>query len=127
MIRKTVERPAGRSMLVRYMPELTTILEQLLRLLVSSDNPGQARTVGRLIELRSADPAEFDRLLHSVDMWGGSGAVWEVGPSRMNRDEVQSFRTAIIALSEWMESEGVGFERSRFIADVFRKWKAAGI
>ena len=109
------------------MPEVTPILEQLRRLLISSDNPGQARTVERLIELRSTNRAEFDRLLHSVDMWGGSGAVWEVGPSRMNRDEVQSFRAGIIALSEWMESQGAGFERSRFIADVFRKWNAAGI
>ncbi|HTW95317.1 MAG TPA: hypothetical protein VMD30_11015 [Tepidisphaeraceae bacterium] len=109
------------------MPEPTAILEQLRRLLINSDNLGQARTVERLIELRSADPAEFNRLLQGVDMWGGSGAVWEVGPTRMNRDEVQSFRAAIIALAEWMESESVGFERSRFIADVFRKWNAAGI
>jgi hypothetical protein len=109
------------------MRELLPILEQLRRLLISSDNPGQAATVERLIQLHAADAAEFDRLLHSVDLWGGSGAVWEVGPTGMNREEVESFRAGIIALAEGMDSKGVGFERSRFIADVFRKWNAMGI
>jgi hypothetical protein len=109
------------------MSDALHILEQLRRLLISSDNPGQAATVERLIDLRSTDAAEFDRLLQSVDMWGASGAVWEVGTTRMSREEVLLFRAGIIALAEWMDSEGVGFERSQFIAGVFRKWNAMGI
>jgi hypothetical protein len=112
---------------IRYMPELLPILQQLQSLLTVSDNPGQAKVIAKLMELHSTDATDFNRLLHSVDMWGGSGAVWEVGPSRMDSAQVRSFRDNIIALADWMDAGNMGFERSRFIAGVFRKWNAMGI
>ena len=76
---------------------------------------------------RQTDAVAFNRLLHSVDMWGGSGAVWEVGPSRMDSSQVLSFRETIIALADWMDLQGTRFDRSRFITGLFRKWNAMGI
>jgi hypothetical protein len=109
------------------MLDVLPILQQLHALLVASDNPGQAKVVRKLMDLHQTDTAAFNHLLHSVDMWGGSGAVWEVGPSRMDSSQVRSFRDTIIALADWMDLQGTGLERSRFIAGVFRKWNAMGI
>jgi len=40
---------------------------------------GQAEVVEKLIELLTQENLEqFSKLLNSIDMWGGSGAVWEV-------------------------------------------------
>lgn len=106
------------------MSTMISILEELRRLLTDSSHPAQAAFVAELIELHPSDPHRFTQLLQSIGMWGGAGAVWEVGP--INMDE-KAFRSAIIALADQMEAEGIGSDRSRFVAVVFRKWNDMGI
>ncbi len=99
-------------------------LKELGRILLKNDWDGQAEIIQCLINLHDTDQKEFVRLLHSIDMWGGSGAVWEVGD--LGEDEV-AFRYAIIRLAAQMDEAGLGTERNRYIASTFRKWNQAGI
>jgi hypothetical protein len=95
-------------------------LNELVRLLAKHDHHGKARVVQGLVEaLQAGNQTEFVTLLHSVDMWGGSGAVWEVG--ELGEDK-QAFQCAIIQLSADMDQAGLGTERSRFIASTFVEW-----
>jgi len=103
------------------MLDVLTALEKLLR---EHRHHGQACVVARLRNLYDCDQAEFTKLCQSVDVWGGSGAVWDcVG---FDQDE-NAFRAAIIRLADEMQAADIGTERSRYIASVFRKWQSAGI
>jgi len=99
-------------------------LRELCRLLLANAFPGQAEIVQRLLQLNDENSDEFVRLLISVDMWGGSGAVWEVGDLG---DDTLAFRNAFIMLAAQMERAGLGTEGSRFIASTFRQWNRAGV
>jgi hypothetical protein len=103
---------------------MLTQLQEIHRLLVNHQHAGQAVVVGKLIELLPVDRDAFIRLLQGVDVWGGSGAVWEVGP--LGADE-RSFRSAIISLATQMDAQGIGSERSRFIARTFENWNRLGV
>jgi hypothetical protein len=106
------------------MSAMLPILQELHRLLIESGHPGQANFVEQLIALLSTDHEKFVRLLQSVGMWGGAGAVWEVEPLNMNE---QAFRAGIIALAAEMDAQGIGMERSRWISYVFQEWNKAGL
>lgn len=103
---------------------MTNDLQEIHRILVKHNHPGQAEVVARLLVLYSQDLGQFSQLLQSISMWGGSGAVWEVGPTG---EDTRRFREAFIRLSDWMESNGLGMERSRFIASVFLYWNDLNI
>jgi hypothetical protein len=103
---------------------MITTLRELHRLLVKHDYPGQAETVAKLIELREGDGKDFTRLLQSGEMWGGSGAVWEVGSME---GDTRAFRSAIMSLAAEMDEAGLGLEHSNFIANVFRDWNEKGL
>jgi|GEM_PF-1480063 len=79
------------------------ILLSLSELLVLSQNVGQAAIVNDLIMLlEQGNYNSFLKLINSVDMWGGSGAVWEVGIE--NKKYEIAFRKEIINLIELMEA-----------------------
>jgi hypothetical protein len=99
-------------------------LREIRRLLLANGFPGQAEVVERLLHLNDENPTEFVRLLTSADMWGGSGAVWEVGD--LGNDE-RAFRDAIISLAGQMDRADLGSERSRSTASTFRQWNRNGI
>lgn len=99
-------------------------LRELRDILTRQGHPGQARVVDRLIQLHDHDPEEFQRLLQSVDMWGGSGAVWEVGSLFT---DARRFGELIIRLAEEMDAAGLGTPRSQDIANTFRSWRGQGL
>jgi hypothetical protein len=99
-------------------------LRAVSEILWKQDHPGQAEVVDRLIQLHENDRVEFRRLLQSIDMWGGSGAVWEVAPLG---DDDRRFCQLIVRLAEEMEAARLGTDRSRDIAGIFRYWLAQGI
>jgi hypothetical protein len=84
-----------------------------------------------LIALGEARAATFTQELGGLSLWGGSGAVWEIGTLRLEgiskaearRDERQ-FGRAIIELADEMTARQLGTEmgadRPRFIASAFR-------
>jgi len=105
----------------------TTLIDSLKilqELLGKHGHAGQANVVQKLIELRTQKRPEFTLLIQSVDMWGGTGAVWEVGS--MGSD-MRQFRQAIIDLAAAMDRDAIGTDRARYIASVFSDWNRRGL
>jgi hypothetical protein len=107
-------------------------LEALRYLLAKYQRGGQAIFVSNLIDMRRASDPDFLKYLASVEMWGGSGSVWEVDKFRSSNregayaDELR-FRNAIISIANQMEKDGVGSERTRYIAETFKVWTVKGL
>jgi hypothetical protein len=112
------------------MSEVEDILAQIRSLLEKHGHDGQASVIAELEGARKNDPNAYRERVRSVDLWGGSGAVWDVclacaePPSPSEREDERCFRSSIIALAQAMDREGLGTERSRFIADTFSHWTA---
>ena len=101
-------------------------LSQLAELLHKYGHDGQAAVVDEILATLETSTPDYKRLA-SIDMWGGSGAVWEVCliPSAMRvagRDDETSFRSAIIRIAAAMDQMKIGTERTRFIAKTFQGW-----
>lgn len=107
-----------------YTQHMLDILRELRLLLSLHGHRGQENVVAQLIELYQFDRERFAKLIQSVEVWGGAGAVWEVGD--LGPDTVP-FRNAIVRLAEALESERLATNRSRDIADIFRRWNEMGI
>jgi uncharacterized protein YfaS (alpha-2-macroglobulin family) len=59
--------------------ELETSLKKIISILDQSNNSPQARVMeSALNSLKTNNEKEFTEISKSVDLWGGSGAVWEV-------------------------------------------------
>jgi hypothetical protein len=101
-------------------------------LLAKYQHGGQATFVSHLIDMRRGSDPDFFKYLTSVEMWGGPGSVWEVDKFRSSsREEAYTdelrFRNAIISIANQMEKDGVGSERTRFIAESFKVWTEKGL
>lgn len=82
----------------KFIQSLTVIS----RLLYDNENIGQANFLLHLIELiKHRDFSSFIKEINSVDMWGGSGAVWEVYIE--NRDTEREFQRNLLELISLME------------------------
>lgn len=109
-------------------------LEEIRGLLRKHDFPGQAEVMDDLLRLIESNYGQFVRKIQGVDVWGGSGAVWEVGsfanrgfPAEFAIDDELQFRRAIIQLSHQMDESGIGTDRARYIASVFNDWLQKGL
>ena len=102
-------------------------LSRLSELLHKHGHGGQATVVDQILATLATPTPDYTRLA-GVDMWGGSGAVWEVRltPSGKSEDE-RAFLQTIIELAATMDSLEIGTERSRSIARIFRGWLEKGI
>jgi len=110
------------------MERLSKDLLEVAELLSKYKHGGQEQVVRQIVESLSTPNPDFKRLT-GVDMWGGSGAVWETilstcSPTSddVRRDE-KAFQEAIIRVAESLERLGIGTTRSRSIADTFLQWK----
>ena len=109
-------------------------LSEIRDLLLKHDFPGQGAFIARLIETAQEDSEEFAAGVSGGDVWGGAGAVWEVGTfkghkisdAEAGKDEVL-FRKAIIRLAEEMDKAGIGTPRSRDIAGILKYWQRMGM
>jgi hypothetical protein len=88
---------------------LAADLRELADLLIKYGYEGQADVAEKiLVSLRTSDPDY--KLLTSVSMWGGSGAVWDVYLSSQSKfskdarnDEI-AFRKTIIRIADaWID------------------------
>ncbi|MBI3477021.1 MAG: hypothetical protein HY010_14915 [Acidobacteria bacterium] len=106
-------------------------LSQLAELLHRYGHDGQAAVVDEILATLETPTPDYTHLA-SIDMWGGSGAVWEVSliPSTMQAavraDEI-IFRNAIIRIAAAMDQMKIGTERTRFIAKTFQGWLDKGL
>lgn len=78
------------------------ILTELIQILSKADLSTQAQVVQTLVNLLNQRRYEqFVKLLNGIDMWGGSGAVWEVHIE--NSSNAREFETEMIKLIDFME------------------------
>ena len=111
---------------------LANELKQLAGILRKYEHDGQATVVEEIQASLGTPQPDFNRL-RGVDMWGGSGAVWEVSLcqsgttlAEMQTDEAL-FRRTIIQLAVIMDGLKIGTVRSRDIAKIFQGWLDRGI
>ncbi|MHB1157141.1 MAG: hypothetical protein ACYC26_09915 [Phycisphaerales bacterium] len=109
-------------------------LTEIRDLLLKHDFPGQGSVVGRLVKMAEENSDEFAAEVADGAVWGGAGAVWEVGTfkghklpdAEASQDEAR-FHTAIIRLAEQLDAVGIGTAGSRDIAGILRGWRANGL
>jgi hypothetical protein len=92
-------------------------------------SPQAAVVIEILGTLRTSTP-DYTRLA-GADMWGGSGAVWEVSPgssrgSSEERGDRKSFHQTIVRIAATMDRMKIGNEGSRSVARIFREWMDKG-
>ena len=87
----------------------------------------QAEVVSDILkDLQATSPATTR--LAGVDMWGGSGAIWETAlPENAGREDEIALREEIIRISHEMDRLGIGTTRSRSIREIYQTWKNNGV
>ncbi|MBL7976431.1 MAG: hypothetical protein JNJ85_16045 [Candidatus Kapabacteria bacterium] len=101
--------------------ELISTMTRIAEILHNIGYHPQADAVKKPIEyLHLNDRDNFVRSLLSVDIWGGSGAAWEVGlfPSKQIERE---FETYFIQLVELMQQCGIKNNKASSVAEFFKK------
>jgi hypothetical protein len=105
-------------------------LHRLAGLLHKYGHPRQADVVDRILRTLETPIPDYERLA-GIEMWGGSGAVWEVlltpRKSSEQKDDEKSFHQTIIRISAAMDRLKIGTERSRSTAKILQKWLDTGI
>ena len=96
------------------------VFKNLIVLLKNGNHKSQAKIIYELIELINKKKTnEFIELLNSVNMWGGSGAVWEV--CFEDGDLHKKFQIEIIKLINLMEEFQTPSGRLKRIRNLFKK------
>lgn len=103
-------------------------LSHLSELLHKHGHGGQAAVVDQILATVGTPTPDYKRLA-GIDMWGGSGAVWEVPltPFGTDSEDEKAFLQTIIQIAATMDRLKIGTERSRFIAKTFQGWLDKGI
>lgn len=99
--------------------ELIFILTRIVEILSDNAFPEQANAVRRPLQyLYKDDTINFIKNLNTVDIWGGSGAAWEVylQPKETERE----FMQCVIDLIEKLEQTGIEINGIRGILKAFK-------
>lgn len=105
---------------------LREILGFIFDILSRNHLTDQAHVVYTLIQLLDASQLkEFATLANAVDMWGGSGSVWEVNINDSNSSK--EFELLIINLVDLMEECGIMDRSAKQIRKIFYKNKSTRI
>jgi len=109
---------------------LTSALRSARGVLQKYNCYGQVRVVDDIIANVEIAAPDY-RLLTSVEMWGGAGAVWDANPCNPDSAEHEmdrkTFWKSIVGVAREMDKIGIGTPRSRQIADIFQRWLNEGI
>ena len=81
------------------------LFNKLTQSLIKSENIGQANAIIKLYSLLGENNPDFLKYINSVDIWGGSGAVWEVYIE--NKVDDVEFKKSIIELIDLMEETNI--------------------
>jgi len=103
-------------------------LSRLSELLHKHGHGSQATVVDLILATVGTPTPNYKRLA-GIDMWGGSGAVWEVRltPSGTCGEDESAFCQTIIQIFATIDRLKIGTERSRSIAKTFQEWLDRGI
>jgi len=104
-------------------------LHHLAELLHKYGHQGQADVVDQIQRTVETPIPDYDRLA-GIEVWGGSGAVWEVRltprTSSEQKGDEKSFLQTIIRIASAMDRLKIGTERSRSTAKIFQEWLDKG-
>ena len=101
--------------------EFEKTLIKLIELLRDNAFKPQAEAVRRVLNaLTQNNKKIFLKTLNSVDMWGGSGAVWEVSGFQTKSEEIE-FWEQTIKLTDLMKETGIKNSHAFSTANIFRK------
>ncbi len=101
--------------------ELVATLTRIIELLGENDFCGQANAVRKPLDyLLQDDLNNFLKFLKTVDIWGGSGAAWEVYPFA-NDQQHREFQNCFILLAKLLKDTGIKFKSADDIANIFKK------
>jgi hypothetical protein len=105
-------------------------LHHLAELLHKYGHDGQADVVDHILRKLEVPTPDYQSIA-GIEMWGGSGAVWEVcltprTSSEQKADE-KSFLQIIIRIAAAMDRLRIGTARSRSTAKIFQEWLDRGI
>lgn len=96
------------------------ILINLMQILSKANLTAQTQVVKTLVNLLNQQKYdEFVKLLNGIDMWGGSGAVWEVYIE--DNDSAREFETEMIKLIDLMEQTNVLGKWIKPIRKIFKE------
>jgi hypothetical protein len=100
--------------------ELIDVMTQIVKILDENKYGAQADAVQKPLEhLRKDDTINFVKYLNTVDIWGGSGAAWEVylKDDKINR----KFMNCIIDLIEKLKQTGIKIRGTKGISNYFKE------
>ena len=93
-------------------------LNTIIQLLREYSHSGQAEYMNRILEtLHNDDKPGFVELSKTVDIWGGSGAVWEVWIQDRNKEK--EFQIAMIKFAGLLIANGINSYGIRSIKTLF--------
>ena len=113
-------RPSERECSSRWK-RLVGVLSEMGDVLRTYGHTGQAEVTERLTLLAADDDDAFLDLLQGAEVWGGSGAVWEVAD--LGADQSR-YWALVVALAGAMAKEDVETERVRSVAESLSRWPA---
>ena len=101
--------------------ELIETMTQLLGLLRDNGFTHQANAIRKPLQyLYNSDQKKFVKYLLTVDIWGGSGAAWEVYGFK-SREVEKEFESCFIKLVELMKQTGIENGKAESVAGFFKK------
>jgi hypothetical protein len=105
---------------------LIIVLREMEQILRRNGHPGQADYIAAVATIAEWDPCAVASPLASVAIWGGSGAVWEVG-TFVSKEEERTFWSALCRLTEEMRCRGMSSPRAESIAKIMTERLERGL
>lgn len=100
--------------------DLVVTMTRIVELLRDSGFTAQADAIRKPLQyLYLNDNEKFLKYLNTVDIWGGSGAAWEVAFT--SREIEKEFETCFIKLFELMERTGIKISKANSVTKLFKK------
>jgi isoleucyl-tRNA synthetase len=110
----------NREIIIINKDKLIQILTRSVEILRDNAYSSQADAMRKPLQYLYLDDTEnFIKYLNTVDIWGGSGAAWEVW---LEPKEVEkNFMRCIVDLVDELNNTGIKIPRERGIAKLFKK------
>jgi len=104
----------------RESEKFLSVLNVILQLLNKYEHNAQAEFIQKLLDLLSQQNIIlFSKLINGVDMWGGSGAVWEVYIE--DKTDTMVFENEMLKLIDLMEQTKILGRGIKPIRKIFEK------
>jgi hypothetical protein len=101
--------------------QLVGTLTRIAEILNENGHNAQADAVNKPLHyLHQDDIDNFLKAFKTVDIWGGSGAAWEVGTFSTRQIE-REFESCFIRFSELLKETGIKFKPAEQIANIFKR------